>query len=99
TNVLEFINKQKGFHGKVAAFTAWEAFNRILNEKRSEILVTAGTDSCCGANPSSEEQLINQMKKDCYSPFGTEEYLDVFTHYSAMNYLTTRKPRVLYISY
>jgi hypothetical protein len=33
TSVMEFINKQNGFQGKVAAFTSWDAFNDILNEK------------------------------------------------------------------
>jgi bisphosphoglycerate-independent phosphoglycerate mutase (AlkP superfamily) len=36
---------------------------------------------------------------DSYKPFDEEECLDVFTHYAAMNYLTTKLPKVLYISY
>jgi bisphosphoglycerate-independent phosphoglycerate mutase (AlkP superfamily) len=37
--------------------------------------------------------------QDSYRPFGDEEALDVFIHYGAMNYLQTKKPKVLYISY
>ena len=99
TNVLEFLNKQDRCKGKVAAFGAWDAFHRILNDKRSDIPVVAGSDSCGGAKPTTSEKLINKMKHDSYNPFGSEECLDVFTQYAAMDYLTTHKPHVLYISY
>lgn len=39
------------------------------------------------------------MQQDSYKPFGEQECLDVFTHYKAFNYLVTKKPKVLYISY
>ena len=47
--------------------------------------------------PNSNRKLINKMLEDTYKPFGEEECLDVFTHYAAMNYLQTKKPKVLYI--
>lgn len=99
TNVLEFINQHDAFKGKVAAFCAWNAFDRILNEKRSGFPVICGMDSCGGTHPDSDERLINAMRRDSYSAFGVEECLDVFTHYAAMDYLKKKKPRVLYISY
>jgi bisphosphoglycerate-independent phosphoglycerate mutase (AlkP superfamily) len=43
--------------------------------------------------------MINTLSRDSYKPFGDAECLDVFTHYAAMEYLKTKKPRVLYISY
>jgi len=98
-NVLEFLNKQKEFHGKVAAFGAWDAFDRILNKKRSGIPVFSAFDSVGGNNPDANENLINAMNKDSYHPFKDDECLDVFTHYAAMEYLKKNKPRVLYISY
>ncbi|HET6989857.1 MAG TPA: alkaline phosphatase family protein, partial [Bacteroidia bacterium] len=71
----------------------------ILNEKRAGFPVICGGDSCGGANPDEQEHLLNSMKRDSYTPFGTEEYLDVFTHYFALDFLMKKKPRVLYISY
>ena len=44
-NVLEFINKQKGYEGKVAAFTTWDCFPYILNKWRSNIYVNSGVDT------------------------------------------------------
>lgn len=97
--VLEFLNNQPSLKGKVAAFGAWNAFDRILNERRSGIPVVNGYDDCGGATPTEREQLINAMRSNSYKPWGEEECLDVFTHYAAMEHLKNRKPRVLYISY
>lgn len=99
TTLLEFLNKLPKYKNKVAAFGAWDAFDRILNAERSGIPVFSGFDVLGGANPTTAEKLINSLAKDSYKPFGNEEVLDVFTHYGAFNYLQTKKPKVLYISY
>lgn len=99
TTLLEFLNNQPKYQGKVAAFGAWDAFDRILNEGRSKIPVYSAFDKLGGVNPSANEKLITALSHDSYKPFGEEECLDVFTHYAAMNYLQTKKPKVLYISY
>ncbi|MCO5934682.1 hypothetical protein NAF17_03935 [Mucilaginibacter sp. RB4R14] len=41
-NVLEYLNKQKGFEGKVAAFSLWEWFPQTLNIHRFGLLVYSG---------------------------------------------------------
>lgn len=97
--VLEFLNNQPALKGKVAAFGAWDAFDRILNEQRSGIPVVNAFDNCGGSNPTAREKLINEMRNNSYKPWGDAECLDVFTHYAAMEYLKIHKPRVLYISY
>jgi len=99
TNLLEFIHQQIRIPGSVAAFCAWDAFERILNEERSKIPVVSGFEECGGSRPSASEKLLNAMVKDSYRPWGNEECLDVFTHYEAREYLKTKHPRVLYISY
>jgi len=98
TTVLEFLNQQPSFKGKVAAFGAWEAFNRILNEQRSGIPVVAAYDTTGGATPTAEEKLINSMLLSSHRMWA-EECFDVFTHHAAMEYLKKEKPRVLYIAY
>lgn len=133
TNLLEFLNKQAKYKNKVAAFGAWDAFDRILNEERAKFPVYSafdpfgmtptsnkkeitvydsilnneikrkhvysGIDPFEKDLPSANERIINAMVRDSYKPFGDEEVLDVFTHYGAINYLQTKKPKVLYISY
>lgn len=97
--LLEFLNQQSKYKNKVAAFGAWDAFDRILNEERGKFPVYSAFDKTGEANPTITEQTINKLMQDSYRPFGDEEVLDVFTHYGAMNYLQTKKPKVLYISY
>ncbi len=99
TTITEFLNQQPAFKNKVAAFGAWNAFERILNEKRSRVPVVNGFDKPLTRKYVATEILLNKMLQDSYKPFGDEECLDVFTHYAAMEYLQTGKPRVLYIGY
>jgi Type I phosphodiesterase / nucleotide pyrophosphatase len=99
TTLLEFLNKQQKYKNKVAAFGAWDAFDRILNEARAKLPVYSAFDLFGGTNPTIAEKTINTLAKDSYKPFGEEECLDVFTHYGAFNYLQNKKPKVLYISY
>lgn len=98
-NVLEFLNQQPKFKGKVAAFGAWEAFNRILNEGRCGFPVIAAFDPSGGKTPTANQILINNMLADSYKPWDEGECLDVFTHYAAMEELKIKKPKVLYIAY
>ena len=98
-NVLEFINKQSGYKGKVAAFSAWEAMGRILNKDRSGIPVISAFENTGGNNPTANEKLINAMRNQSFKPWGMGECLDVFTHYAALEHFKVRKPKVLYIAY
>jgi bisphosphoglycerate-independent phosphoglycerate mutase (AlkP superfamily) len=76
-----------------------EAFNRILNEKRSGIPVTAAFGTIAGKTLTTQQQLLNRMLCNSYKPWGAAECLDVFTHYAAMAFLKSSKPKVLYIAY
>lgn len=95
--LLEFLNNQPGLRGKVNAFGAWDAFDRILNEQRSGIPVVSAFDTTM--HPNAQQQLINAMLRDSYKPWKQGECLDVFTHYAAFEELKKNKPRVLYIAY
>ncbi|TPG71784.1 sulfatase-like hydrolase/transferase [Hymenobacter nivis] len=97
-SVLEVLNQQPAFKGKVAAFGSWEAFPYILNEKRSGLPVNAGQRLATGANLTPGEQLLNQLEVASPSPFG-EERLDAFTYGYALEYLKKNKPRVLFVSF
>lgn len=99
SNVLGFLNKQKGYEGKVAAFAAWNAYNRILNEKVSGIPVVNGFEGITKIMQDPTSKMLANILKDSFKPFKQDECLDVFTHYQAMHYLETKKPKVLYISY
>lgn len=94
-NVLEFLNKQKSFAGKVAAFTSWDVFPFILNEPRSGVYVNADVDTLTFNNPALK--LINDMQFLTTKPIGVRP--DIITYMAAREYLKAYKPRVLYIGF
>lgn len=96
--VLEFLNKQAAFSGRVAAFGSWDVFPYIINEQRSGIPVNAGFETATGKNLTEREQFLNELQAQIPSPWGGVR-LDGFTHHYAMEYIKKNKPRVVYISY
>jgi len=98
--VLEWMNKQPGFEGRVAAFGSWDVFPYIINEERSGVPVNAGFESAVpvGRDLSEKEMWLNELQAQTPSPWTTVR-LDVFTHNYALETLKQDRPRLLYISY
>lgn len=94
-NALEFINQQKGYAGKVAAFATWDVFPYILNKRRSKIYVNAGVDSFDFDTP--EFKLLNDLQ--FLAPQPVDVRLDVNTYLAGKMYLQTYRPKVLYIAF
>ncbi len=95
TNVLEFINKHKGYESKVAVFSTWDVFPYILNTQRSKLFVNADVDTLKFKAPSL--QLINDMQFLTAKPIGVRP--DVFTYFAAREYMKAYQPKVLYIAF
>jgi len=96
--VLEFLNKQPKYKGKVAAFGSWDVFPFIVNEERSGIPVNAGFESASHKALSDREKFLNQLQVEIPSPWGGVR-LDAFTHHYAIEYMKKYKPKVVYIAY
>ena len=94
-NVLEFINKQQGYKGKVAAFSTWDVFPYILNEPRSGVYVNADIDTIPFKAPGL--RLLNDMQFLTTKPIGVRP--DIITYMAAREYLKEYKPKVLYIAF
>lgn len=99
TNILEFFNKLPNYKGRVAAFAAWGAFDRILNEKRAGFPVINAFDDNSVALQDPTMRMLNEMNQTGFKPFGMGETLDVFSHFQAFHYLKTKKPKAFFISY
>lgn len=99
TNILEFFNKMPAYKNRVAAFGAWGAFDRIINEKRAGFPVLNAYDDNTAALSDPIMKLLNEMNQTGFKPFGAGETLDVFTHFQALHYLQVKKPKAFYISY
>ena len=95
--VLEYLNQQPALRGKVAAFTSWDVFDAIFNEKRAGFTVSAGFDPVLIRSPRFD--LLNEMQMHSYKPFGEGVRPDMLTYYIAKEYITTQKPKVVYIGF
>ncbi|MBN8575435.1 MAG: sulfatase-like hydrolase/transferase [Cytophagales bacterium] len=98
TTVLEYLNQQPRFKGKVAAFGSWDVFPSIINRERSGIPVNAGFESATQKPLSAREVFLNELQVQIPSPWGGVR-LDAFTHHYAIEYLKKYKPKVVYIAY
>lgn len=96
--VLEYVNKQAGFEGKVAAFGSWDVFPYIINEGRSGIPVNAGFEPAKGSNLTAREQFLNVLQEQVPSPWRGVR-LDAFTHHYALEHIKKENPKLVYIAY
>ena len=94
-NVLEYINQQQAYNGKVAAFATWDVFPYILNKQRSNLYVNADFDSLRFSTP--EFKLLNDLQTLTTRPIGVRP--DVITYMMAREYLKKFGPKVLYIAF
>lgn len=92
-NVLEVINQQPAFKGKVATFSTSDLFPYVLNKWRNGLYVNADKDSLAFDSP--QMQMLNKMEKLAAKPTG--ERPDLLTYFAAREYLTSHQPRLLYI--
>lgn len=92
-NVLEFINQQKGYEGKVATFSTSDLFPFLLNKWRNGLIVNSDEDSLPFNTP--QMQMLNDMQRLSAKPIGERQ--DLLTYFAGREYLKTYRPKVLYI--
>jgi hypothetical protein len=98
TTVLEFINQEKAFRGRVVAFSSWDVFPYIINSSRSGIPVNSGIVEAKGKGITEKEKWINELMHQVPNPLG-DIRLDAFTYHYALEYMKKSKPRVTYIAF
>jgi hypothetical protein len=96
TNVLEFIDKDPAFHGKVVTFSSWDAVARILNRDRNGMLVNIIGEDIKGDNLTPAEKEANMAQHLYPGIFGSGERFDVATYQLGKAYLQASHPRVIY---
>lgn len=96
-NLLEFLNRQKKYRGKVAAFTSWDVFPYILNEPRAGFPVNSGIEDVTG-KISQAQAALNEMQH-FQTPYLGDVRLDFVTFQMAKEYVRQNHPRVLYIGF
>ncbi|MGC4036340.1 MAG: alkaline phosphatase family protein [Chitinophagaceae bacterium] len=96
-NVLEFINSQKGYEGKVAAFSTWDVIPYILNKFRNGLVANTYPDTLDLGTEQSK--LVNSLQFFAAKEHGDATRPDLVTYMAAREYFKTKKPKVLYISF
>ena len=94
--VLEWLHRKPGFHGRVAAYTSWDVFPYIINDRRSGIPVNAGWQPLEVGNPH-RLQGLNFVAAQLFHQFEGVRY-DAFTLSGAIEEMKTNQPRLLYVS-
>lgn len=98
-NVLEYINKQKGFEGKVIAFSSWERFPQILNVSRSGLPVYSGYTDLKNTDANTRLKYLNELQHNVPPYLGDSTRLDFITYEYGKEYIKQYKPRVLYMAF
>jgi hypothetical protein len=94
--VFEWLNGKPQFHGKVAAFGAWEAFNGIFNRERCGFTVNAGYDPLTTIPATPELAQLNELKTETVRVWPDEPF-DPLPFHTAIEYVKSQKPRVLFV--
>lgn len=97
-NVLEFLNKQKGYEGKVVTFACWDATGRCLNKENSKMLINVPWENIKGDHLTPAEILANEVQHYLPKIFGDEERLDAEVYALAKAYMV-HHPKVTYIDF
>lgn len=93
SNILQYLNTQKAYSGKVAAFCSWRVFPYILDEKDSSFPVNAGYEML--EDNDSSNVLFNSVQKSIAVKGNTRH--DLLTYECAKNYIEYFHPKVLYM--
>jgi hypothetical protein len=98
-NVLEFLNKQNGYHDKVVTFACWRATGRCLNPEKNGLMVNVPWQDIKGDHLTEAEQLANEMQHYIPQVFGNDERLDANVYALAKSYILASHPKVTYIDF
>ena len=92
SNVLQYLNKQADFKGKVVAFSSWNIMPYILNEKHCGFSVNSGYELLSGHDELSGliDTLQNTIPKN-------KTRNDQLTYLSAKNYVEQNHPKVMFL--
>jgi hypothetical protein len=92
-NILQYLDTQEGYRGKVAAFCSWRVFPYILNEKDSSIPINAGYEMADEHAP--DDTIFNSVQESIAVKNNTRH--DLLTFECAKNYIENQHPKVVYL--
>ena len=97
--VFEALSKRPGLTDRVAAFGSWEVFANIFNRKRAHFPVHVAYDKPPGAKPGTPERPIDRVYRTTTRPWDDGMSFDAFMQALVIDWVKTRKPRVLFVGF
>jgi len=97
--VLDWLDRQPGFEGRVAAFASWDVFPFILDEAGNGLRVNAGWEPLDDIADPRRREAMADVQRDLPRYWGDGVRYDVFTLEGALADLAKRQPRVLYVAF
>ena len=101
TTVLEYLNSRETYKGKTAAWTCWDVFPYIINDKRSGVRVWSGETGGTPPyqQPKGERQhALNELFMQM-PPVWKGVCFDVFCFWPAMDAMKDGSARVIYAGF
>ncbi|MBA4058058.1 MAG: phosphoglyceromutase [Marivirga sp.] len=95
--LLEYINNQEKYKGKVAAFSTWDVIPYIIRASYACIPVNSGGMEALTVATTGGEAFLNNRQG--MSAFPNDNQKDIFTFFFAFEFLKKERPRVLYLSF
>jgi hypothetical protein len=95
--ILEWLNKQSTYEGKVAAFGSWDVFPAIINRTRSNVPINAGFESADWVGLSDKAEWLNKLQKHIPSPWHNVR-LDAFSVGFSKEYILAHQPKIIYVA-
>lgn len=96
-NILEHLNENEIYKGKVVAFSSWSLFPFILGKERNDLPVFSGYETLpdTGTNPALN--MLNELQDKIIVEKKSTRY-DAVTFLSAQEYIKTHEPKVVLIA-
>jgi hypothetical protein len=95
--VFEWINRQKGFGGRVAVIGTWDVFPFIFNCERSGLPIWPGWGNSF-AKEIKVPELLRRLTWDT-PMLGPDIIFDSFAMHAALDYVKRAKPRLAFIGF
>jgi len=97
-SVFEWLNNQREFHGHVAVYATWNAFERIFNKERSHLLMQTGWTLPEKAHETPRDALLRELYATT-TEFDEEDSPNSFLQIPLLDYVKTAQARVLFVGY
>lgn len=98
-NVLEFINKQKGYENKVVTVAGWDAVSNIVNRDRNHMPLINPFENTQGPDLTEAQKLANELQNYLPNYFGKSVRWDMANYAIAKTYIMANHPKFTYIDF